>query len=351
MKRKPVKLIVTLILMMVVSCDEPETVVTNYVHPDGSVTRIIEMRNNQNKFKLSDLQVPFDSTWTVKDSVNISEKGDTTWVKRAEKLFKSADEINLSYKNDSGANKDISRHAAFRKNFKWFNTEYRFSETVDKKLAFGYPVAEFLNEEELLYFYSPESMMDAKKNGPDSLKYKALNDSVTKKVEIWTTKNLVSGWINEFSKLTDGKEGGQAMSGSLKSREDELVKNINLNDEKFDSLWSNGIILKEYLGEAGYEKFKTEADTASGKILEQFFVDFKEYSVRISMPGKVINTNGFIDSSKVLLWPVKSDYFLTQQYEMWALSKIPNRWAWIVSGLFLIFVITGVIVRIIRKAE
>jgi hypothetical protein len=62
------------------------------------------------------------------------------------------------------------------------------------------------------------------------------------------------------------------------------------------------------------------------------------------MPGKIIGTNGFIDSSSVLLWPVKSDYFLTQTYEMYAESKIPNIWAWVVSGLFLVFVLAGVIV-------
>ena len=34
---------------------------------------------------------------------------------------------------------------------------------------------------------------------------------------------------------------------------------------------------------------------------------------------------------------------------MWAESKTPNAWAWIVSGFFLGFVITGVIVRVIKK--
>ena len=50
-----------------------------------------------------------------------------------------------------------------------------------------------------------------------------------------------------------------------------------------------------------------------------------------------------------LLWPVKSDYFLTEPYEMWAESKITNPWAWIVSGLFLAFVLTGVMVRVRKK--
>jgi hypothetical protein len=40
---------------------------------------------------------------------------------------------------------------------------------------------------------------------------------------------------------------------------------------------------------------------------------------------------------------------MTEPYEMWAESKTPNTWAWIVSGFFLAFVLTGVIVRIIKK--
>lgn len=349
MKQKSFKIAVILILMIVVSCDEPETVVTNYVHPDGSVTRKIEMRNIENKFELSHLQVPFDSTWSLKDSMEIGVKGDTTWVKRAEKLFRNADEINLAYKADSGANKEISRQASFKKIFRWFNTWYRFSETIDKKLAFGYPVKDFLNKEELLYFYSPRTLQEAKKTSPDSLKFKALNDTVNKRVELWTAKNIVSEWIGEFSKLTERKEGSQVVLKSLRSREIELMDLIIKYEDKFDSLWSNGIILKEYLGEDNYQKFKPEADSATVKATELIFVNFKEYSVRIVMPGKVIGTNGFIDSSQILLWPVKSDYFLTEPYVMWAESKIPNRWAWIISGLFLIFVFTGIIIKIIKK--
>ncbi|MCX6325821.1 MAG: hypothetical protein NT144_04105 [Bacteroidia bacterium] len=350
MKRKPFKLFVSFVLMLVVSCDEPKTVVTNLVHQDGSVTRKIEMRNIKNIFKLSGLQVPFDSTWAVNDTIEISEKGDTTWIKRAEKLFKNIDEINLTYKRDSGANKDISRHAGFKKRFKWFNTEFRFSEKIDKKLSFGYPVGDFLNNEELLYFYSPENVKHDKENSVDSLKFRALSDSVSHKTDTWGMKSLVSMWIGEFTYLTEGKAENDMSMKSLKAREDEFVNIVGADSEKFDSLWGNGIILKKFIGEDNALKFKAEVDTAIESVTRNFFVNFKDYSVRIVMPGKVIGTNGFIDSSEVLLWPVKSDYFLTEPYEMWAESKIPNRWAWIVSGLFLVFVLTGVIIRVIKKS-
>lgn len=63
------------------------------------------------------------------------------------------------------------------------------------------------------------------------------------------------------------------------------------------------------------------------------------------MPGKITGTNGFIDSNRVILWPVKADFFLTETYEMWAESKVPNKWAWIISVMFLMLVISGIIFR------
>jgi hypothetical protein len=354
MKRKSDKFIVSLVLIMITSCNEPETVVTNYVHPDGSVTRKVEMKSQESdvkkRFNISGIQVPFNSSWSVKDSDQIDEKGDTSWFRKAEKLYKSIDEMNLDYKSDSGANKEISRYAGFKKRFKWFYTEFRFSETIDKKSSFGYPVKDFLNNEELLYFYSPESLKQEKEAGPDSLKFRALSDSVKHKTDKWTARNIVSEWIGEFSKLTGEKADSDMSAHFLKSREAEFARLIEINDKKLDSLWGNGILLRQFIGEANAIKYKTEADSALSIVGNHLWVNFSDYSLRIVMPGKLIATNGFIDSSKVLLWPVKSDYFLTEPYEMWAESKIPNIWAWIISGFFLVFVTTGVILRVIKKA-
>lgn len=349
MKNKSLKLIVSIIIMIIASCDEPKTVVTNYVHPDGSVTRKIEMRNTQNKFEKSEIQVPFDSTWIVRDSIEIGAKGDTTWIKRAQKDFKNTDEINLTYKNDSGPNKAFSRKADFKKSFKWFHTEYRFAETIDKKMSGGYLLKDFLNGEELAYFYSPDELKQSKENGPDSLRYKKMTDSINIKTDYWITKNITAAWINEFSNLTKDRKDSSISRTTLKSREDEFVDIFNLNKDRWDSLWDNGILLNKLIGETNAVKFRPEADTAMTHVINQYFVNFKEYSVRIVMPGKLIGTNGFIDSSQVLLWPVKSDYFLTEQYQMWAESKVPNPWAWIISVVFVLFVLAGVIIRIIKK--
>jgi hypothetical protein len=353
MKRKALKLIVLSLFFSVISCDEPETSVTNFVHPDGSVTRRIEMRspdnNPETRFKSSDLQVPFDVTWAVTDSCEVNEKGDTTWVRRAVKLFNNTDEINQTYLADSGINNGITRKADFKRKFLWFHTRYTFSERIEKTLSFGYPVTDFLNPEELAYFYSPEIMQADKQNGADSMKYRHLEDTINYKTDKWMEKNLVSEWIGDFSELLNGKGGSKLSLDTLKEREDELLNSVKLFDSKFDSLWESGIILKNWIGDTEAIKYRTEADSAIECVTSKLLKDFSGYSMKVVMPGKLIGTNGFIDSSKVIIWPVKSDYFLTGPYIMQAESKVSNVWAWIISGLFVAFVLTGLLIKIKKK--
>lgn len=338
---------VLLFLFLVISCDEPETVVTNYINPDGTVTRKIEMRNVKNLFQSR--QVPYDSTWVLSDSVEINEKGDTTWVRRAEKTFANVSEINVLYGQDSGVNRDALRHVSLEKKFRWFNTEYRFSEIIDKRLANGYPIKDFLNDEELLYFYSPRSLKEEKENGPDSLRYRMIKDSVSYKTDIWTFKNYIAESILRFTALLDGKDQEYIVK-ALEDHKDELMNLYVTYQDGIDSLWNSGMLLEKLIGREYAVKYRSEADSATSSAVN-LWLQFKDYSVRIAMPGKLTATNGFKDKSNVLLWPVTSDYFLAQPYEMWAESKVRNIWAWIVSGIFLLFVVTGVSIRIIKKAE
>jgi hypothetical protein len=346
MKTKSLRITVTMIVLLVISCDEPETIVTNYVHPDGSVTRKIEMRFVKNEFNPKDYQVPFDTSWRVKDSIEISEKGDTTWVKKAEKTFPDAASITSAYKNDTAVNSGFDRSVYFEKHFRWFNTEYRFAEKVGKIMQHGYPVSDYLSGDELQWFYSPQELRDKQMNSADSLKYKHFSDTIDKKTEKWMVESVFSEWIAGFSNLTAGK-GSENVIGDLKSREKELSEMIlERYIEKWDSLWEHGIILNDLIGKDNAEKFRTEADSSMGIAIKELMPDFRDYKVSTVMPGRLTGTNGFSDSTGVLLWPVTSDLFLTQDYEMWAESKTSNTWAWVISAVFIGFVLTGLAIRI-----
>jgi hypothetical protein len=323
--------------------------VTDIVHKDGSVTRRIEIRNSENNFRVADMQVPFDSTWTIRDSLEISVEGDTTWVKRGEKYFENIDLLNAEYLKDSSVNREAERRVEFRRKFRWFNTEYRFAEIAGKKMNHGYPLSDFLNKEELDFFYLPESIIADKKEGPDSLYYRALWDTLNRKTDEWAFNCLVNEWIAGFADLTKNSDDRDISFETLSRNEKRIVGIVKKYDEKFDSLWQTGQVLKEFIGEQGAVKYMAEADSAMNVTLDNFFMTFRDYTQRIVMPGNLISTNGYPDSTNVLLWPVKSDFFLTQQYEMWAESKTTNTWAWMVTGLFVLFVLTGMIIKMIRK--
>ncbi len=343
MKNRKLKLSIVMVLVLTASCNDPETIVTNIIHPDGSVTRRIEMKSLEDKFSGSDIQVPFDSTWTVRDSVELLDGKDTILVKRAEKWFASVNDINRDYASDSSANKFLSRRASFTKKFRWFHTDYRFEEIIDKSMKNGYPVSDFLNNEELVWFYSPENVRDMSLGGPDSLKFKALSDTVDSKSDLWMIKSIISEWIGEFTSFPEVR-GTEGLSfEALKTKENDFFKIIMKNEDDFDSLWTNGMLLKEFIGEGNALKFEEAADSSINLVTEKVLVSFSDYTVKNVMPGRVTATNGFIDSTSTLLWPVISDYFLTEPYIMWTESKVPNWWAWIVSGLFVLFVITGII--------
>jgi hypothetical protein len=344
MKTKILRYVLSFTLLFVVSCDEPETILTNIIHKDGSVTRKVEMRSRKNDFRQSRIQIPVDSTWTIRDTCIISEKGDTTWLRTAEKLFRSIEGINAGYENDSTYNKDAHRVAEFKTKFRWFNNIYRYSEKIKRSYSYGYPVSEFLNKEELLWFYSPWSDQESKLGGSDSTRYKALSDSVKKKTDEWILKSFVGGWAREFSIQVEAS-GNKITQDTLNAWEKRILKNMKKYENDFDSLWKEGVILNESIGTEYALKYRAEADSAFSRVEKGLLIDFARYVLRISMPGKLIASNGFADSTGILYWPVISDYFCTEDYEMWAESKIPNIWAWVVSGVFIVFVFTGLVIR------
>ncbi len=343
MEKRSVKVILLSIAAAVFSCNEPETTVINIIHPDGSVTRRIEMRNSRNEFNPARIQVPFDTTWVVRDSLELNDKGDTTWVKRAEKFFCGYEEINREYLCDSGSNRKTIRRVEFSKKFRWFSNKYRFAEIIERQFSHGYPLKDFLDQEEIEWFYSPVYMREQKLNGQDSVKYKDLDKNFEAKKERWMSKSIVSEWMYEFTELARDKTGDEIEYEDLKVNEDEFVRILLNEEEKFDSLWSDGILLRQLIGSDNALRLSNEADSAINIVTDKFLVSFSNYSMKIMLPGKVIKTNGFIDSAKVATWPVISEYFLTESYVMEAESKLSNIWAWILSGLFILFLLAGVL--------
>ena len=332
------------LLLLVVSCGGPDALVINHVNNDGSIDRKIILTWDKSDFDLESCQVPIDSTWTLHNSVEVSPKGDTTWVLTAEKHFNSVEEINSDYNSYSGTNANMRREANFTKSFRWFNTVYYFSETIEGALD-GYLPEDYFTDEELNLFYMPDGMVDELKSGGDSLRIIELSDSLEAKSEAWIGLNLVVATINEIEIYIEKGYDGDFDIDSFRENKVEIATRLMLEEgDQFT-------LIDSVFGAGFYENNKILLDTSIAAMEEKFEValDADSYLLQASMPGELILTNGYIDNKSIVMWKVDGESFLAGDYVMWAESKEVNRWAWIVTIAFLLFVISGVLLRLFRK--
>jgi len=360
-------------MIMLFSCNY-ETYVINTVHKDGSVTRKVIMKNSEEKFEPGKYRVPVDSTWQTKIDTEVNEAGDTSWILTAEKYFASVEDINDEYINDQGSNQYLVRKAHFSKSFKWFTTRFRYNETIDKFMTIACPVSDYLSDEEIKFFYLPGNVRTELQNGNDSLKYEALSDTIDMKSEIWMWTSFVRQWIEIFYDLFGDDPDLSIDKKEMLSKESDFVKQLidydksekekdeeeavsvleketeEVKDEEPDDI---ELLITSMLGKKFYSTFRTEIDSAMSVLetMTEPFISIDNYDIEIRMPGNIIASNGYVntdqdsENSSGILWTVKGEYFLTQQYEMWAESQISNYWAWIISALFILFVITGFVIR------
>jgi len=327
------------------SCEGPDALLINIVHKDGSVTRKVILTYTKDEFDLSDCQVPVDSTWNISRGYDISEKGDTTYSLTAVKKFESVDDINSMYSGYGGPNHEMKRDAAFDKKFRWFNTVYRYSENIEKVIN-GIPPEDFFSPEELDFFYMPDKLEKARLNEPDSIRIKeTILNPLEEKTEDWLARSLINDLLLKIADTVKVNTDIEIDTTKLLAVRDSLKASDFFwemdEEESIDSL----------LGEGFYSRNKAVLKNLVNAVENEFEVAFnaESYIVQTSMPGDLMDTNGYIDDEGNVIWKVDGEVILSADYEMWVESKTRNTWSWIVTAVFVLFVISGLIIRLTRK--
>jgi len=339
MKRiRIISLVVLAFVLISSECGRPDMLVINEIQDDGSINRKLVITYDEDEFNLDDMQVPVDSTWILDKTLEISEKGDSLWTVTAEKYFASVAELNESYDKHTGTNEKMNRWSVFKKKFRWFNTVHYFSENVEKAIE-GYPPEEFLSKEELHLFYMPEKLFNDLRYGEDSIKYQAMFDTLELRKEYLLGRGLVKAAIQELDTLIKTSGDNSIDIARIWEREKELGQIILEEDleDAIDSLYGKGF----------YDINQVIIDSAMHMLENKFDVamDAHAYLIQTKMPGEIIGTNGYIDTDGGILWEVNGDIILSKDYTMWAESTTTNKWSWIVTIVFLLFVVIGFIVR------
>lgn len=334
-----------IIMIFLSSCGGPDALLINMVGEDGTVQRKLILTYHADEFDLSDCQVPVDTTWGISKSFDVSEEGDTTYSLTAIKEFDSVDEINQDYKNYKGTNPGMIRRAYFEKKFRWFNNLYRYSEKVSAAMV-GIPPEDFFTEEEIDYFYMPDKLTDALLEGPDSTKIsEEILDPLEKRKEEWLGKSLIRALVVKLADTAYANPEIGIDTNRLYRKEKELTSMLFFDDLEEEQ------IIDTLLGKGFYQDNSILVENFLSEIEKEFGPAFEadSYLLQTFMPGELIATNGYLDKEGNVLWEVDGDKFLSSDYEMWIESKTSNPWAWMVTGAFVLFVVSGLLFKAFKS--
>ena len=334
--------------------------VTTTVHPDGSIDRVIKVfRNDSGSFDSGSMYIPDGEGWarTTEWETKIENETDTIrkFVLTAKKHFKNYRELNSDLSGDSLKPGNIRIETKLEKKFRWFYTDILFTETYKKCYPFDhFPPNDFLSESEIefslnsdSFIYSPEKEYFVKTSSleqipvltkQDSLKAEEIEKELEVKFNTWMAKNA----FEEFSQIVSAslKETNKELEEKFQERRDSIYQLVNFEklmnseeDELIELSIRTVADLLEIEPDRIYNSKKNEFDLFFEKLSNIYKPADDSFVNTILMPGELLTSNAQKIEENVCTWEVRFEKFFINDFEMFAESRMINRWAIITSIL------------------
>lgn len=241
----------------------------------------------------------------------------------------------------------LKSSAKLDKRFRWFYTEYTFTETFycvgD---TFKLPATDYADKAEISYWFTGQpNLVEGLSGAEASQKLGEMEPKITK----WLNDNLYkTGFdfivahydsipnppvsLERFIELHD------SLANYLLSEENEILA-INVEDALRDFFHSNA-----------YAMFFDE-ETPCGQALNKEFLNslnifYYNVPYTLKMPGTVVDPgNGTLQADGTVFYPFTGERLIPQDYTIRATSRKTNVWACVVSVLILLLAIGSFIYK------
>jgi hypothetical protein len=365
MKNKLFKTAILLICILIYECKSGEGPYYMYTHinTDGSCYREF-IRTADSAFVAGDTSknpFPFklDSNWKVTfykrlpgdtsffskmpvGSVYKDEKDSSySWFATARKEFKSVSDMaeQLRYSEWDSLQTKID----LKKKFRWFYTYYEYNEVYKPvnvlKLV---PVSDYLTNAEIATLYGESKDLYQGKNG---LEIKSLLDDLQKKTDEWFNRSIYEEIYRLYIKHYDRFQNPPVDAQAFALEKDTIYKYYGKSDTLLKGDFSQ--ILDHHFHTNAYSDASNDE---FDKLMESEFPDFLSvseiaFNYKLSLPGKIIETNAPFMNQDTLSWKIDSDRFYFSDYTVKASSRKPNYWAFAVTSVVIIIALFGLFVK------
>ena len=249
----------------------------------------------------------------------------------------------------------MERKVRFQKRFRWFYTFLDYKETYHK--LFDQPsLTNYLDSTHYSYVMLPDEEKEKYlKENFDTTEAKRFDKEAEIGLWKWLEFTIINSGLEAIEKSVDNVEGWPLSKSEFLNKKDSIINLIDGRESLFDDedgdLWE---ILETVFGIDSNMLCKLEQKDAFAEFKEKylFWEDIfleNEYTNIIEMPGLIIETSSNeINENNEVEWNVVGwMHYFTDDYEMYVQSRIINRWAFWVSGVFILFL--GLILVFRRK--
>ena len=233
------------------------------------------------------------------------------------------------------------------KRFKWFYTDYTFTETFayEDSTLFPIPLSQFLSADTVSFWFTGQPNLTQSLSGAES---KEMLDNIEKKISQWSNANWFYEMCNVIIENYDKVENPPVSKERFTCVRDSLVilpcvLNANEGDGMKENITAQ--IDKAFPSDA-YTQFLRSYEGGLGQYGQ--LLSFGT-SYDLVMPGRVLDAGMGQYDGDVIHYRLGGDQMIPGDYTITATSRVTNIWAFIVTILVIILAIGSFCYR--RKAS
>ena len=249
----------------------------------------------------------------------------------AKKTYDSVEEMSAElYRSDNHHLKKvegIKATSTLEKSFKWFYTDYTFSETFtyEGEPIFPIPLSDFTSADTASFWFTGQPNLTQHLSGAEQ---KELLDKIEKKISQWSNANWFYEICNIIIDNYDSIQNTPVSKERFTSLRDSLVMQPSvLNGNTVDSTFSQ----VEGIYEGGPAQY--------GQLLSF------GYPYDLMMPGTVTDAGMGEYDGKVIHYQLGGERLILGPYTITASSRVVNVWAYIVTALIILLALGSLLLH------
>ena len=366
MKTNSKTIAVMMLVLFMASCNNVDERMLTVINGDGTCSREYTFHTTEDKLMIPQ-EEDFDSlidkhwerTWSIIGSDSLRHPVPMTKAQLDSIQGRNPDKdirdgLMVHVKRQFETVQDMSDHlleaegfkamSKLKKSFKWFYTDYTFTETFvyDGPSVFPIPISRFLSADSASYWFTGHPDLTPNRTGEEQ---KEVLDKIETKINRWLNANWFAETCKVIADNYDQVKNPPVSKETFVSQCDELAMHPDvLNDTEADV--DN---FKKVLDHHFHSNAYTSLLIPDSLDISQHYLSFLSFDTNydLVMPGKVTDAGMGEYDGHVIHYRVSSQRTIPNDYKysIRATSRVTNVWAFVVTILVIALAIGSFFIR------